>query len=150
MGFINPPFRKNNGTVTDATNAMPIVVTTGAVHKLTDGQRVVIASVTGNTAANGSWIINVLTTTTFELNGSTGNGAYAGGGTWKTGKPNRYIWGSLSAPRRWPWRKKQPKTRFIKAIFSSAPIQLSTSDTLGLSSDMRDSSGYLMRGLYRR
>lgn len=67
--------------VTDATNATPIVITTSTVHGYVDGDGVRVASVGGNTAANGDWTINVLTTTTFELNDSSGNGAYTSGGT---------------------------------------------------------------------
>jgi len=35
----------------------------------------------GNTAANGTWTITVTNSTTFSLNGSTGNGAYTSGGS---------------------------------------------------------------------
>lgn len=66
--------------VTDATNATPIVITSVATL-LQDGDQVVIAGVTGNTAANGTWTINKLSADTYELTGSVGNGAYTGGGT---------------------------------------------------------------------
>ena len=69
--------------VESATNASPIVVGSTA-HGLTVGQVVLISGVTGNTAANGTFVIAAVTTDTFTLTGSTGNGAYAGGGTWKT------------------------------------------------------------------
>jgi hypothetical protein len=59
-----------------ATNASPIVITTASAHGYTTGQDVFIADAKGNTAANGFWTITVLTSTTFQLNGSTGNGAY--------------------------------------------------------------------------
>jgi hypothetical protein len=68
-------------TVSGATNASPIVITTSTSHTFHDGDTVVIASVGGNTAANGTWTISVLTSTTFELDGSTGSGAYTSGGT---------------------------------------------------------------------
>lgn len=67
--------------ITGATNASPIVITTGAAHGLTTGMSVVIASVGGNTAANGLRRVKVLTSTTFSLDASTGNGAYTSGGT---------------------------------------------------------------------
>lgn len=66
--------------ISGATNASPIVVTV-AVHALVEGDQVTIAGVTGNTAANGTWAIANVTTNTFELVGSTGNGSYASGGT---------------------------------------------------------------------
>lgn len=67
-------------SVTNATNATPIVITTAA-HSLPDGAQVIIASVGGNTAANGTWVAHVLSGTTFSLIGSSGNGAYTTGGT---------------------------------------------------------------------
>jgi hypothetical protein len=70
------------------TNATPIVVTTG-VHGLATGASVTITGVGGNTAANGSWSITVLSTTTFSLNGSVGNGTYTSGGTIQTGNRTR-------------------------------------------------------------
>ena len=71
-----------NGNVSGATNATPIVITTSAAHGLATGDLVTIASVSGNTAANGTWAITVLTTTTFKLDMSVGNAAYTSGGTW--------------------------------------------------------------------
>ncbi len=71
------------GSVTGATNAAPIVVTS-ALHGLTAGMSVTVASVGGNTAANGTFIISAATTNTFTLFGSTGNSNYTSGGTWKS------------------------------------------------------------------
>lgn len=69
------------GTVTGASNTGPIVITTASPHGLSGSEVVKIAGVLGNTAANGFWSLNVLSTTTFSLVGSTGNGAYTSGGT---------------------------------------------------------------------
>lgn len=68
-------------TVTGATNATPIVITTAAANGLVAGDQVVVAGVTGNTAANGTFVITAVTSSSFELDGSVGNGAYGGGGT---------------------------------------------------------------------
>lgn len=68
-------------TVTGATNATPIVITTGTAHGYSDGDLIIIESVGGNTVANDEWIIDVLTSTTFSLIGSVGSGAYTSGGT---------------------------------------------------------------------
>ena len=70
-----------NLTVSGATNASPIVITTSAAHGLATDDVVTLASVGGNTAANGTFKITKLSSTTFSLNGSTGNGAYTSGGT---------------------------------------------------------------------
>lgn len=68
-------------TITGATNATPIVITTSAAHGLSTGNEVLIYGVQGNPAANGLHQITVLTTTTFSLDGVAGNGAYTSGGT---------------------------------------------------------------------
>lgn len=68
-------------TITNATNATPIVITTSADHLFATFDRVKIEGVGGNTAANGTWAITKLTATTFSLDGSVGNGAYTSGGT---------------------------------------------------------------------
>ncbi len=65
--------------VTDATNATPIVITTAA-HGLTTGMTVTITGVTGNTAANTTATVTVLSLETYELDGTVGNGAYIDGG----------------------------------------------------------------------
>jgi hypothetical protein len=65
--------------VTGATNASPIVIT-AASHGLETGDRVTVAGVGGNTAANADWEVRVISANTFELKGSTGNGAYTSGG----------------------------------------------------------------------
>lgn len=66
--------------LTGASNATPIVITDNA-HPFVTGDQVVIAGVTGNVGANGSFVVTVLTANTYSLNGSAGTGAYAAGGT---------------------------------------------------------------------
>ena len=68
-------------TVSGATNATPIVITTSTSHGYVTGDRVFITGVTGNTAANGYWIVTVVDADEFSLNDSVGNGAYVSGGT---------------------------------------------------------------------
>lgn len=70
-----------SGNVTGATNATPIIVTS-ANHGRVNSDSVIIAGVLGNTAANGTWGIGGVTTNTFALTGSVGNGAYTSGGAW--------------------------------------------------------------------
>lgn len=70
-----------SGSVTAASNAAPIVITSNG-HGLNVGDMVVVAAVSGNTAANGTWPVSAVTTNTFTLSGSSGNGAYTSGGTW--------------------------------------------------------------------
>lgn len=69
------------GSITGATNATPIVVTSNS-HGLSVGNVVAIDGVLGNTATNGKWYVTAVTTNTFTLGGSVGNGAYTSGGTW--------------------------------------------------------------------
>ncbi len=72
-------------TITDATNATPIVITSVG-HGLKSGDGTVQTSVGGNTAANGDFIITRLTSDTYSLQtlahvDVAGNGAYTSGGT---------------------------------------------------------------------
>ena len=67
-------------TVTAATNASPIVVTTSTNHGLSAGDLVIVDGVAGNTAANGTWIASAVTSNTVTLLDSVGNGAYTSGG----------------------------------------------------------------------
>lgn len=73
-------------TVSDATNATPIVITS-ANHGFKDGSLVTIAGVVGNTAANGYFKVANSDTDTFELvdpdtgTDVAGNGSYSSGGT---------------------------------------------------------------------
>lgn len=75
----------SSGTITGATNAIPIVITTDGAHGLTTGDTIKISGVLGNTAANDTWTITVLSTTTFSLDDSDGNATYVGGGEWFRG-----------------------------------------------------------------
>ena len=68
--------------ITGATNVSPIVVTSTG-NRLDTGDRVTIAGVVGNTAANGTFVITRVDANSFSLDGSTGNGAYTSGGTWE-------------------------------------------------------------------
>ncbi|WP_168177199.1 G8 domain-containing protein [Thalassospira sp. MCCC 1A03138] len=63
-------------TITAATNASPIVVTSSKAPAA--GTMVRISGAQGNDAANGTWVVDSPTTTTFALKGSTGNGTLIG------------------------------------------------------------------------
>lgn len=66
--------------ITSSTNATPIVVTATG-HGLVNGDFVQIDSHTTNTSANGIWKVANKTSTTFELEGSVGNGVGGATGT---------------------------------------------------------------------
>lgn len=73
-------------TITDATNATPIVVTVDAPHTLKVGDMTTISGVGGNTAANADHYLSAVTSTTMTLQtlahvDVAGNGAYTSGGT---------------------------------------------------------------------
>ncbi len=69
------------GTVTGASSATPIVITSTA-HGLQSGERVIIADVGGNTAANGTFTVTVLDNNTFSIPVAS-NGTYTSGGSWQ-------------------------------------------------------------------
>lgn len=66
-------------SISGASNATPIVITTNSAHGFSNGHEVLIRGVLGNTAANGVWKIANVASTTFQLVGSVGNGAYSAG-----------------------------------------------------------------------
>jgi hypothetical protein len=70
----------HEASVGGASNASPIVITEPG-HGRTTGDTVTISGVTGNTAANGTWVITVVDADHYSLDGSTGDGDYTSGGT---------------------------------------------------------------------
>ncbi len=68
-------------TVTGASTATPISITTSAPHGLLTNASVHITGVLGIPEANGYWIITSTGASTFTLNGSVGAGTYTSGGT---------------------------------------------------------------------
>lgn len=78
-----------SGSITGATNATPIVITSNS-HGLSTDDIVTISGVGGNTAANGTFRITVTGATTYTLQtlagaNVAGSGAYTSGGTWYLG-----------------------------------------------------------------
>lgn len=69
------------GVITGATNATPIVVTSNN-HGLSVNDHVTVNDVGGNTAANATFVVSAVSTNTFTLGSSAGNGAYSSGGSW--------------------------------------------------------------------
>jgi hypothetical protein len=66
-------------TITAASNTTPIVVT--AANTFANGDVIFISGATGNTAANGVWVLAGVSGTGYTLVGSAGNGAWVSGGT---------------------------------------------------------------------
>jgi len=81
---------KATQNITSSTNATPIVVTLTS-HGLTTGDTVVVTGHTTNTNANGTWEVNVLTSSTFELTGSVGNGVGGASGTFRVRNNSRVM-----------------------------------------------------------
>lgn len=96
----------STGSVSDVTNATPIVVTTSAAHGLTTGTRVKLDGVGGNGAANDSFLITVVDSTSFSLDDSSGTGAYTGGGTWTAGSLT-ITYTSVAIPQETKVRRRQ-------------------------------------------
>jgi len=67
-------------SVSNATNAEPIVLTVGASHGFTSGMIANVSGVTGNTAANGAFPVTV-SGNDITLLFSSGNGTYSSGGS---------------------------------------------------------------------
>lgn len=71
----------HTGSVTGATNANPIVITSAA-HGLQTGARVKVQNVGGNTNANTTATITRVDADNFSLDGVSGNSNYTSGGDW--------------------------------------------------------------------
>lgn len=69
-----------SGAVVSSSFATPITITTAAAHGLSTGDEVVISGVS-DPAANGTFFITAVTSTTFVLDSSVGTAA-GGAGTW--------------------------------------------------------------------
>lgn len=95
----------STGFIVDASNTTPIVVTisqtgTDYLGALDTGHTLTITGVLGNTNANSTWTITkVIDEQHFELDGSAGNGAYGGGGTWTYKNINRVSSGFVDKIR---------------------------------------------------
>ncbi|MGC1275367.1 MAG: Calx-beta domain-containing protein [Planctomycetaceae bacterium] len=89
-----------SGDISDATNANPSVITS-AGHGLFTGDQITISGVGGNTAINGTWIVERVSNDTFRLRDTVtnalvaGNGAYTSGGTWTLLGEHRLSTGDL-------------------------------------------------------
>ena len=73
--------RQEGQAITSSSIANPSLITTPAVHGLTTGDTVTISGVTGNDAINGTFVVTVVSTTTFTLDGQTGAAGTTTGGT---------------------------------------------------------------------
>src|SRR5207244_4194416 len=76
-----------NGNYTIGGSWTTSILITSVHHGLITGEKVLITGALGNTAANGTWTVTVIDDDHFTLDGSTGNGAYTGGGTWTRNTP---------------------------------------------------------------
>jgi hypothetical protein len=68
--------RVNGLQVGYASYTAPTSIGTNTPHTLATGDRVIVAGVEGDTAANGEWTITKTADDHFTLNGSSGNGNY--------------------------------------------------------------------------
>ena len=110
--------------ITGATNTAPIVITSSDKQNLANGETVIVSGVTGNTAANGTFIVanSNPATKTFELLGSTGNGQYISGGKW-TRPPLPYISGVDGLNVYWKLKGDDRDAGFQGAILSGPGVQ---------------------------
>jgi len=75
---------------------------THAAHGYQTGDYVRVQNVTGTTGANGSWKITVQGTNTYDLDGSTFNAPWGGGGTSRRYPTWKWAHGAFSAERGYP------------------------------------------------
>ncbi len=118
------------GVITGASNASPIVITTNSTALLATGLTVTISGVGGNTAANGTFTITVLNATTFQLNGSMGNGTYTSGGHWALAARAATFWTFqefASAPNVWSVEMAEITVALPQATLPTVGLSISSS-----------------------
>lgn len=111
----------NTGAVTGTANAGGLIRITHAAHGYQTGDYVHIQNVTGTTNANGSWKITVIGTNTYDLDGSTFNVAWAGGGTVRRYATWKWAHGAFSAERGYPSSVTFYQDRLCLAATASDP-----------------------------
>ncbi len=151
-----------SGSVSGATNATPIVITTSAVHGLRNGQYVTIDGVLGNTNANGSYYAKVLTANTFELytnrqltQARNGNAAYTSGGSWSValsrgsalGAGVDYTMSSASPPQITFANATTSTTRVTYSLASATPAAAPTSVGFSIDSALVPSDNNTIGGI---
>jgi parallel beta-helix repeat protein len=116
--------------ITDASGT-PIQITTQAPHGLTTGQRVMVAGVNGNRAANDTRLITSTGLKTFTLNGTISDGPYNGGGaigdggyTFPSDSATAGIWtraieSEVNANAKWFGAKGDGQTDDLGAILAA-------------------------------
>jgi hypothetical protein len=120
-----------------ASAETPIVITTLLAHGLTTGQTVRISDVGGNTDANGTWLVTVLSAKAFSLDGSSGFSPYTGGGSVQTGiEKVTYTLPDANAPP----EPKVVRRQFIRNTAGQARTFYVDVDTSDLSSTSFSSS----------
>ena len=80
-GANNGTYSYSNASITGATEADPIVITSTA-HGLAPKDVVNISGVLGNATANGTFRVTKVDANNFALDNTSGSGSYTSGGTW--------------------------------------------------------------------
>jgi hypothetical protein len=100
-------------SVSNATNATPIQITTTEEHGFADGSTVTISGVEGNTAANGTFVISVVDALNFTLDSSIGTADYTEGGAVSQASVGSGAW---TAGGRF-WSQSELPTSFKRLLF---------------------------------
>lgn len=118
-------FQNATKAITAATNATPIVVTSAA-HGFANGDLVYIVGALGNLGANGSWVINSVTTDTFTLQDSVGSGVWTSGGTVRKAGTRHASWRFIDVE----WQQEDREIRLLdlayRGISAATPTLPST------------------------
>lgn len=109
-------------TVIGATAATPIVITTLEDHGLVTGMTVSVIAVIGVPEANTSATVTVLTSTTFEMDGTSGTGSYSFGGVVEV--PNDMPVPSITTGDVFPVRSGLTTFRTAVRIGAGSPLGL--------------------------
>ncbi|HYF49517.1 MAG TPA: hypothetical protein VEJ63_08930 [Planctomycetota bacterium] len=111
-----------SAAITAASGSGVVIQVTSNGHGLSNGDRVWIHGMNGNTAGNDKrWCVQNATANTFELAGSTGNGTYTSGGTWRKMNVSRAT--SLTLQDGVPCKTGALTRRYIGSFVATAANQ---------------------------
>jgi hypothetical protein len=128
---------QNRGVIVSASNLIPIEIGTAAAHKLQTGDTIVVKNVGGNTAANGTWIVTVNSSTTCKLNGSEGNGVYTSGGSFEQLPP----WSTTVAAELAQYAANVVEFRDADSVMTPFEYDVNPADGWAVDGDVRTNDG---------
>ncbi len=105
------------GVITNVTNSAGLILITDVAHGLSTGNYAYIQGVLGVPAANGEWVVTVVSPDTFTLNGSVFAGTYTSGGTWSRPYQIASVYNTVAICRDLRWAQSADTLYLVHPSF---------------------------------